>query len=99
MADADCDDTVDPIVFRRAGLEHRSHAEIIARRVDGLALIEFFDDAWWTSAQAGDTSSTISAPSVVLEHKPHIEFHTRIGAYGLPVVAADYFARQPLALE
>jgi hypothetical protein len=47
---ADSDDSVDPIILRRGGLEDRGHAEVIAAGVDGLAFIEFFDNTTWPSA-------------------------------------------------
>jgi hypothetical protein len=39
VAYADCDDAVQPVIFRSAGFKQAAQAEIVARRIDRLAAI------------------------------------------------------------
>ena len=92
VSDTDRDDAVQPIVFWGACLEHWIHPEVIARRVNSLALVQFLHDVWRTGAQALVShydECFVRRP----EHKPDVQFDTRVRAHRLPVVAADHFAR------
>jgi len=88
VSDAGRDDAIHPIVFRGTGLEYRVHSEVVACRVDGLALVQFLDDIGWTSAQALICHDN-QGPVCGLEHQPHIQLDARVGANRLPVVARD----------
>jgi hypothetical protein len=92
VACTDCDDPVHPIVLRGAGFEHGTHPEVIAVGVDGLAFVEFFDHAGWTSTQAlirHDDQGAVCR----LQYKADIQLNAGVGANRLPVVAAHNFAR------
>jgi hypothetical protein len=53
VPNANSDDSVYPFALRRGNLEDRSHAEVIAAEVDGLASIQIFECVGRADAQAG----------------------------------------------
>src|SRR4051794_1515663 len=96
---ADREDPVEPVVTRRFGLEHDRGAEIILRRIDGLAAVETLHDLRRPVPQAAidhaDRRAVIS-----LQDEPHIQRRDAVGAGDDPVGAArQYDAAQPLARE
>jgi hypothetical protein len=99
MADADGDNAIDPIVFRRRGLEQRIDPKIIARRIYHLAFVDSRHNIGRTmthTAVRHAYQSVVHRP----EDKPYIQCHGAITTDRLPIAATvQHFSGQPISLK
>src|SRR5258706_1806286 len=89
VTDTDCLYAVEPAELAIAHLELRSNAEVVARRIDGLATLQALNDICRAMAQAAIRHRYGDA-LVGFENEPNIECETAVGAKHLPVVACHY---------